>query len=498
MKTRLVCLALAGLTLGLGCTDSHDEDPDAGGIVFDPRFADAGTDAGPPESPIGDMCTGDAECGDVGTCFTDWPDGYCIADCSAGEACPASSACVQVGRGTSWCLDNCDPTMLGADQCRPGYGCADTGEVDPDTGSPLGVCVPGCEEDSDCGGGLTCFPDGQGGSCRTAGTPIGAMCDGSQECGEGQSCIDERFGFPGGTCGLLFVDCDAATDAGCPTGSACLTFTARFGTFGACVAGCTGDSDCRAGYECTARDDGSSYCGPAFNGANLGQVCSAGRGDCSGGVCLSEGDTGWPDSYCVDTGCDPVANTGCPGDGVCVAGTDGTGICLDGCASATDCRAGYDCRPADLENPASPTACRPGCDDNSVCGNMGFVCNPGTGLCAEGFNPVALGEPCGNTADDCVGGRCLSEEDAGWPAGTCAYPGCRLSGTGPAITCPTGSVCVDDASGDPEMGVCVESCTMPTDCRPGYACTGGACVPGCTASDCGAGRTCNTTSGLCE
>lgn len=492
-RLRVLCLALAGLTLALGCSETNMRE-DAGGITFDPRFADAGTDAGPPPSSVGNACGDSSECIDEGgACIPpdQFPGGYCTVDCSAGEVCPDGSSCVTVGGGTSLCLSNCDPSMVGVDQCRTNYGCAGEGTE--------GVCVPGCEDASDCGGdGTVCVPNGFGGSCRTEGVELGAACEQSSDCGPNTSCIRESWGFPGGSCGLPFVDCDVNTDEGCPDDLACVIITTRRGQAPACVDGCATDADCpRAGYECTNPGPGRRpYCGPGFSG-ELGGVCSNMRGDCTGGVCLSEFQTGWPDSYCVDTGCDFAMNTGCPGDGVCIEGAGGIGICLDGCATDTDCRAGYDCRPSELDEPTSPLACRPGCDDASVCGNMGFTCNEGTGLCLPVLNVADIGEPCMD-GEDCEGGTCLSEEDTGWPAGTCALPGCRLSGTGPETACPMDHVCVDDGRGDPEIGVCNDVCTMPSDCRPGYTCTGGACVPGCTAMDCGTGRTCNAMTGLCE
>jgi hypothetical protein len=331
----------------------------------------------------------------------------------------------------------------------------------------------------------------------------------SEECPSGGFCLSDRFGYPGGYCATFGCDPDANT--GCPDGGVC--FPTRGG--GICLAACTSDAQCaRDGYECQESLDfpGRSSCEPAFDPANLGTVCSAGRGDCTGGACLSETNTGFPDSYCAGGGCDPTATTpGCAGDGVCVETTSGGGICLDGCATSTDCRTAYECRPSDSEDPSSPLACLPACTTDAQCsgGGMGtpmYVCNPGTGFCGEPFVLARLGEPCVDGAD-CPGGRCLGEDTAGWPAGTCTYPGCRLSGTGREAMCPTGGTCVDDGTGDPELGVCVDSCATSAsgECRPGYACvelsTGsaeGACRPACADGDCGAGRTCNTTTGLCE
>lgn len=490
MKLRIITLVGATALVGLGCTESHG-DEDAGGIVFDATFPDAGTDAGPPESTVGDSCRGDMDCdGEGASCLTDFPGGYCTSLCD-GEECAAGATCIVVDRmGTSLCLDSCDPGASD-DECRAGYGCATEAGF---------VCLPGCEDDDDCEIGV-CDPNGGfngEGSCYDPDAEAGDACAQDEECPSGNFCLD----LPGGYCASF--GCDVESNTGCGAGTQCLPRGRRFG---ACFLGCVEDSECRDGYECqdSATHPGRTTCQPEFNAANLGTICSADRGDCTGGACLTEGDSGFPDSYCVAIGCEVGAATSdCPGDGVCVASTTGGGLCLDGCAAAGDCRDGYDCKPSDSSDPSSPTACLPGCDDASVCGNEGFACNLGTGLCTEPFVEAALGEPCAS-AEDCTGGRCVSEEADGWPAGTCTYPGCSLTGAGGAV-CPAASTCVDDESGNPDLGVCVDACTVGgTTCRPGYACveltaggTEGACRPACEDGDCSGGRTCNATSGLCE
>ena len=495
MKLRIVTLALAGaLLMVVGCSESHDTMPDAA-IVFDAELPPP--DAGPPPSSVGEPCRGDMDCtGGADTCVDELPGGYCSTFCGGGMECPTGSSCIEVGMGTQLCLADCDPAA-GGDQCRAGYGCAD-----------IGVCIPGCEDDADCDGGTMCDPSGGfsgEGQCFDPDAALGAACSESGECPSGGFCLPERFGFPGGYCGAF--GCDADANTGCPDGGEC--FPSRGG--GICLAGCATDADCpREGYDCqdSVQFPGRLTCQASFDPDNLGQICSAGRGDCTGGACFSESDTGFPDSYCVQVGCDPEAtDPGCGGDGVCVLAADGmTGLCLDGCAADSDCRAGYDCRPSDSSDPTSATACMPGCDDASVCGNDGFECNPGTGLCTEPFPEARRGEPCAS-GEDCPGGRCLAEDDEGWPSGTCSFPGCRLSGTGPEASCPSGGVCVDDKAGDPALGVCVDGCTVTTDCRPGYACVPSdetdptsalACQPACTDGDCGPGRTCSAATGLCE
>jgi hypothetical protein len=349
-------------------------------------------------------------------------------------------------------------------------------------------------------------------------------------------CNAEPFsGWPGGAC--IGPECDPDSGDGCPMGSVCLE--AGMGG-GVCARGCAMDSDCRAGYECTAQaaHPDRMFCGPACTedsqctGTSFGgdpHVCNAGLGTCAvafdddrlgaecmgrrscpGGTCIREFDSGFPGAYCTYLGCmigAPDAMDGCPADGVCIAsGADMmTGLCLDGCTADTDCRDGYACRPSDAEDATSPTACLPACTSDDQCANEGFECNQGTGRCTEPFDTAMQGEPC-TTATDCPGGACRTEDAEGWPSGMCVAIGCRLSGTGGDEMCPTGSSCIDDGRGDAEIGYCAPTCTVGpmSGCRPGYACTPGAmptegnCTPRCTLpTDCSSAM-CNVTSGLCE
>ena len=73
------------------------------------------------------------------------------------------------------------------------------------------------------------------------------------------------------------------------------------------------------------------------------------------------------------------------------------------------------------------------------------------------------------TNADCATGLCVKSQD--FPGGYCSQ-GCTLND--PA-SCPTGSVCIDDASGVPAdagiSAVCYQACNSNADCaRAGYAC----------------------------
>lgn len=78
------------------------------------------------------------------------------------------------------------------------------------------------------------------------------------------------------------------------------------------------------------------------------------------------------------------------------------------------------------------------------------------------------GSTCTNSAN-CGGGLCAKSND--FPNGYCTQ-GCTL---GDPTTCPSGSVCIDDASGVPAdagvKAVCYQACQTDTNCTiPGFKC----------------------------
>jgi hypothetical protein len=103
-----------------------------------------------------------------------------------------------------------------------------------------------------------------------------------------------------------------------------------------------------------------------------------------------------------------------------------------------------------------------------------------------------------------VGGKCVT--DAACQTGLCVpealgssaqtWLGGYCSQTcGPTSACPAGSTCLtfEDAS-----ALCVAVCSTPADCRMGYVCASGACLPDCRFGwSCGTALVCDPSSGAC-
>ena len=102
-----------------------------------------------PGTVIGTPCSG--TCAMNAQCVQAWPMGYCTQNCTTAP-CPLGSQCAKSGND-AFCLATCTAPLMGQSNCRAGYVCYDDG-----TG--VGVCLPSCGNDNDCGG--------TPGSCDTA------------------------------------------------------------------------------------------------------------------------------------------------------------------------------------------------------------------------------------------------------------------------------------------------------------------------------------------
>ncbi len=228
--------------------------------------------------------------------------------------------------------------------------------------------------------------------------------------------------------------------------------------------------------------------------------------------CPANTDAGIPDAgpgtpydQCVFAGCDagcltiPEGPSTCEPtcsltDGGCAVGTvcngssifamGNTGLCVPGCASATDCAA----------------------QAGTVCSLCAQVCVP------AGNDAAAMGSSCTVDADCPSGAFCYTGRQ--FTGGYCTLPCTPGASSTDACACPSGSQCGSIGRFQPTT-MCVQSCSYPSeDCgRTGYICQpqtsgGAACLPKCTIRNfngnmfdtCGAlGTTaaCDLDSGVC-
>lgn len=195
-----------------------------------------------------------------------WVDGYCYQNCQPGQpACPANSACTDIGGGDLRCLESC---RVGFADCRQNYSCALTVNG--------GVCIPSCFVDADCGDTsqyLCRVCDGLCIAKQNATAKIGDPCTTDDTCGPGQVCtnLDKTH---------LQKQCTQGCSRGCatcPTGSSCHPLlTGEL----VCERDCNGVNSCAPGTQCLPTGSGS-VCRPQCTSVNdcpVGLMCF--QGDC--------------------------------------------------------------------------------------------------------------------------------------------------------------------------------------------------------------------------
>jgi len=295
-----------------------------------------------------------------------------------------------------------------------------------------------CTSNTDCRTGYECrdyFTDGTN-ICAPASTFVdpGSACAADDECATsyfGAACLQPEAGFASGYC---IVSCEF--DADCPGASHCSPTE----TGALCVPDCANDNQCRNGYACfDYLDDPRNTCGPVASGTGgVGDACSVLQ-DCAGataGTCIQA--TDWADGYCTTQPC--TDNTQCPTGAHCGFSGNGSGFCLDDCATQVDCRTGYGC--VDI-------------DEDSV-----SECAP------AGIGSGTIGSPCATIAE-CAGGTdgvCINEA-SGWRSGYCSLNDCT-------VDADCGDVNLYHCGfNDGQPGACVKNCLNNADCRAdGYAC----------------------------
>jgi len=432
----------------------------------------------------GAACTADGDCGGTGAiCDTYVSGGYCLQPCTAGgTACPTGSFCLSFNATAAYCVEG---------QCQTDAECSRRGE---------GFV---CDSDKSCWS-YNYVPVNSG--ADAAGSP----CADGDACESG-ICIPATSGttstgYAGGYCTSY---CKPEVAGSCPPDAVC-TNVAQFGTTlcmqacsgtctrpgyscvdGACVptptcgdgicnggessASCCDDCGCGAGQTCAAPAGGGAKSCTTTNptGKNPGEACAA-DAECKGegSICVKR-----PGGYCLMLGCTPGANgtSDCPSGSTCVSGgQDDQGNTIYVCA-AGPCATDAECRQSEGYV----------CDTDHVCWSYQYV--------PVNTGGAAMGAACTDNAQ-CESGVCIAESwNVGYTGGYCSV-GCVATTAG---SCPTGSACVDQSAVF-GVSICAKNCTQNSDCRTGYVCTAGACLP--PAPSCGDG-TCSaseTQATCCE
>ena len=262
---RLGWVVLVALAL-VACGDDDGEPMvDAG--------ADAGTDAGPPDSgppPMSTLfgpCVADSQCpGEGAFCRTPdegWPEGSCTLPCVDRTPCDDGvvfNLCLEDPDDAS--RNICQQKCLNAQDCgRENYVCV--GRTD----TRDGICIGYCSDDADCGEGAECNVWSAqcvaAGTAPTAGAETGGACASDADCLSG-TCLSPGDGWTGGYClgacilpvgynSNTFCSGDALPTEQCPGGDVCYpNDSLARDNAGVCLDACTTDADCRVGegYYC--------------------------------------------------------------------------------------------------------------------------------------------------------------------------------------------------------------------------------------------------------
>lgn len=374
---------------------------------------------------VGSACAEAGDCDKVeqAVCLK-MPSGYCSAECAGGAFdCDEQSLCQQLGDQAFFCLDGC-LTENGSGDCRDQYRCSARADAVNFDGREIGVCIPKCESDGDCGGGERC--DTGSGNCVARGEKrTGEGCSNNAQCNGGLCLINDTFrgGYCSARCGNQFAECE--------NGSECTTLEGE----AICLTSCDADADCREGegYKCrqvgvradqngddrpvkicVPRCQSNAECGDGSHcDANtgdckegvgapnaIGEFCAA-NGDCASGQCLSG------DRY-LNGLCAADCGGGCDDGTTCGATPDGQ-KCLASCNADLDCRAGYICAEG---------ACAPPCANDSEC--AGDLKCGASGRCVE---PAASGADVQtiNLGSVSVGGQLSDDVTLDVPEGTLGF-----------------------------------------------------------------------------
>jgi hypothetical protein len=471
---------------------------------------------------VGDGCGGSINCGDCTT-----PGWTCQNHlCKGGATCTPLACGTGAGKYCGTIGDGCGGSLPCGD-CIAGETCRNNQCVPTSctklTCNPTGGQYCGGQLGDGCGGALDCSQP-----CPAGWTCLNHLCVGDATCTRVTSCSN---GTPFNYCGDIGDNCGGVVHCGndCAAGQVCDTTTGL----------CKGDANC-VPKTCT-NDTLFNYCGDIGDGCGgtvrCGDDCAAGQAcDTTTGLCKGDADcvpvacdNGTPFNYCGEAGdgcggslpCGDDCDAGqvCGADGVCkgdascvpIACDNGTpfaycGSIGDGCGGrlvcSTKCATGQICGVDGLcKGDAScvPTTCDNGTEFN-YCGTVGDGCggalrcstNCGTGKACDLASNVCKGDASCVPRTSCITGTDYN------------YCGQIGDGCGGSLNCNTdcgaGKVC------DTSRGLC----KADASCVPRTVCTNGTDFnycgrigDGCGSSvscstDCGTGKVCDTSKGLCH
>lgn len=277
--------------------------------------------------------------------------GYCSTACENNAACGEGGVCLGAAFG-GLVMGECRKGCAAPTDCRTGYECAKRATTAD--GGVVGGNLPGVDLPAQCQAlpatpqlgpnqaGAACSNAADAGAalnsaCGTGTCTLGtcsATCVNDSTCGAGSACVPNGYY---GTTGSCQETCAQDTD--------CNQYSAT-GNIG-CV-------DVNGRKLCTAKQF------PLASGV-LGTACeeasSCGRGaTCAttlGGSIINP--TLAPDGYCTLNGCqdDSVCT-----DGVCIAGLAG-GRCYKSCTIDSQCRSGYSCQERLTAGEVNAKVCAP-------------------------------------------------------------------------------------------------------------------------------------------
>ena len=464
-----------GLTCGEGTVEEK------GKCVAAP-IEDAGTPATNPETPVkgpvGGACQTDKDCMGGTRCLTGktLPGNFCtVIGCNMDNPCPVGSTCYQATETTAICMPYCDN---GSD-CREGYNCQ------PLYTNAINICAPSCALTDACSSGTKCNEDS--GLCEIASCDPKAK---KSKCGKDETCWPDTQGLSskGGLCLRLCDPKDPKATCKLEQDEVCQPLETDPENAGFCAPPvCSKTAECPAGAICH-----DSVCQPP---ALCDDENPCGDDDtCVSGKCLSKCPSGDGEA-CSDIH---------PGL-TCATALDEPACLPVGAFPGSPCRANRDDACSDLQvgDDSVPMVCQ---DDVCLpnCGTGGdALCEAvsDTLSCAVGIFDEALclpkgtfpGGPCGpsdscaqdlqgNAAIDmqCVSGRCLigCDESGLWSG----YGDALCQFVDPSLTCATaaGSICVRSCdTGSCDAGFsCLDAGSVPAHenaCLPNGSFPGSAC-----------------------